>query len=41
MEKRAIINDNKIKENEDIIDDYKKAMIKWAITENDMHIPFE
>ena len=35
------INDNKLKENEDIIDDYEKAMIKQATTENDMHIPFE
>ena len=34
------INDNKIKENEDIIDDYEVAMIKWDTTENDMHKPF-
>ena len=31
------INDNKIKENDDIIDDYMKAMSKWNLTENDMH----
>ena len=29
-----------IKENEDIIDDYEVAMIKWDTTENDMHKPF-
>ena len=34
------IDDYKIKENEDIIDDYEVAMIKWDTTENDMHKPF-